>query len=51
MDFVRDERQMRLLFEDFVRNFYRIHTDYQVKREDIYWRWDRGRSDRRGATT
>jgi 5-methylcytosine-specific restriction enzyme subunit McrC len=39
MDFVRDERQMRVLFEDFVRNFYRIHTDYKVKREDIYWRW------------
>ena len=39
MDFVRDERQMAVLFEDFVRNFYRIHTDYKVKREDIYWRW------------
>jgi 5-methylcytosine-specific restriction enzyme subunit McrC len=39
MDFVRDERQMRVLFEDFVRNFYRINTDYKVKREDIYWRW------------
>lgn len=39
MDFVRDERQMALLFEDFVRNFYRIHSQYRVKREDIYWRW------------
>ncbi len=39
MDFVRDKRQMAILFENFVRNFYRIHTAYQVKREDIYWRW------------
>jgi len=39
MDFVRDEHQMRILFENFVRNFYRIHTDYQVKREGIEWRW------------
>jgi 5-methylcytosine-specific restriction enzyme subunit McrC len=39
MDFVRDKRQMASLFERFVRNFYRHHTDYTVKREDIYWRW------------
>jgi len=39
MDFVRDERQMAILFENFVRNFYRYHTGYRVKREDIYWRW------------
>ena len=42
MDFIRDERQMAILFEDFVRNFYRIHTEYKVKREDIYWRWTAG---------
>jgi len=39
LDFVRDKHQMANLFENFVRNFYRLHTDYQVKREDIYWRW------------
>lgn len=39
VDFVRDERQMAILFENFVRNFYRVHTSYRVKREDIYWRW------------
>ena len=39
MDFVRDKRQMAILFENFVRTFYRIHSDYTVKREDIYWRW------------
>ena len=38
-DFIQDERQMAVLFENFVRTFYRIHTDYRVKREDIYWRW------------
>jgi len=39
MDFVQDERQMASLFEEFVRAFYRIHTEFRVKREDIYWRW------------
>jgi 5-methylcytosine-specific restriction enzyme subunit McrC len=39
MDFFQDKRQMAILFENFVRTFYRVHTDYQVKREDIYWRW------------
>lgn len=39
MDFVRDKQQMAILFENFVRNFYRVHTDYVVKREDIYWHW------------
>ena len=39
MDFVRDQRQMAYLFEAFVRNFYRVHTSYTVKREDINWRW------------
>jgi 5-methylcytosine-specific restriction enzyme subunit McrC len=39
MDFVQDKRQMAILFENFVRTFYRIHSDFRVKREDIYWRW------------
>jgi len=39
MDFVRDRRQMAVLFESFIRTFYRIHTDFRVKREDINWRW------------
>jgi 5-methylcytosine-specific restriction enzyme subunit McrC len=39
MDFVQDKRQMAILFENFVRTFYRVHTDYQVKREDFRWRW------------
>jgi 5-methylcytosine-specific restriction enzyme subunit McrC len=38
-DFVQDKRQMAYLFESFIRNFFRIHTIYKVKREDIYWRW------------
>jgi len=40
MDFVRDERQMAILFESFVRNFYYIEAkEYRVKREDIHWLW------------
>jgi 5-methylcytosine-specific restriction enzyme subunit McrC len=40
MDFVQDRRQMAILFEDFVRNFYRMHaTGFVVRREDIHWRW------------
>jgi 5-methylcytosine-specific restriction enzyme subunit McrC len=37
-DFVREERQMGILFEEFVRNFYRIEQNvYKVYREDIIW--------------
>ena len=36
-DFTRDRRQMAVLFENFVRNFYRQHTQYRVRREDIRW--------------
>ncbi len=37
-DFVREEHQMSQLFEDFVRNFYKLEQSiYQVYREDISW--------------
>jgi 5-methylcytosine-specific restriction enzyme subunit McrC len=37
-DFLQDERKMAYLFEEFVRNFYRIETpNYKVSREDIFW--------------
>jgi 5-methylcytosine-specific restriction enzyme subunit McrC len=37
-DFLRDERQMAALFEEFVRNFYRHEqSDYQVSRKEIIW--------------
>jgi 5-methylcytosine-specific restriction enzyme subunit McrC len=39
MDFVQDQQQMAMVFENFVRTFYRVHTDFRVGREDIYWRW------------
>jgi 5-methylcytosine-specific restriction enzyme subunit McrC len=42
-DFLRDPRQMGLLFEHFVRNFYRHHqneTGLTVDREHIQWTWD-----------
>lgn len=38
MDFIQDERQMAILFEDFVRNFYKVESPYNVRREDIMWR-------------
>ena len=39
MDFTQDEDQMATLFEEFVRSFYRVHTDFHVKREEIRWQW------------
>lgn len=39
MDFVQDKDQMATLFEEFVRSFYRIHSPYKVKRENIAWLW------------
>ena len=37
-DFLRDERKMAKLFEDFVFNFYRIESsEFAVKKERIYW--------------
>jgi len=39
MDFDQDERQMANLFEEFVRAFYRLRTNFRVKPEDIRWRW------------
>lgn len=37
-DFIRDEKQMAILFEKFVYNFYRVHLpDFKVKKERIYW--------------
>ena len=37
-DFLRDERQMAYLFEEFVRNFYKREQDnYKVARENIPW--------------
>ena len=39
-DFTRDKHQMEVLFENFVRNFYRQHTrsQYSVGREYIRWK-------------
>ena len=37
-DFLQDERQMAYLFEEFVRNFYKIEArGCKVSREDIAW--------------
>jgi 5-methylcytosine-specific restriction enzyme subunit McrC len=41
-DFVQDDKQMAYIFEDFIRNFYRIELPKHISgtktyREDIYW--------------
>lgn len=37
-DFIKDEKQMGILFEEFVRNFYKLEQNYYiVYREDIHW--------------
>ena len=38
-DFLRDERQMAILFEEFIRNFYKIEVpEAKVFREDLQWK-------------
>jgi len=38
-DFLRDERQMRVLYENFIRNFYDRESRFEVKRDGLGWRW------------
>lgn len=46
-DFWRDERQMAILFEAFVRNFYRHELpQWKVRRETIHWQLTASESDR-----
>ncbi len=40
VDFLRDEKAMASLFEAFVRNFYRIESDYNVSRSEIKWQFE-----------
>ena len=38
-DFLKDERQMARLFEEFIRNFYKIEIpEAKVFREDLHWK-------------
>jgi 5-methylcytosine-specific restriction enzyme subunit McrC len=38
-DFIRDERQMARLFEEFIRNFYKIEVpEAKIFREDLHWK-------------
>ena len=39
-DFTRDEKAMATLFEAFVRNFYKIETDYTVSSDSIRWKFE-----------
>lgn len=38
-DFLRDERRMASVFEEFIRNFYKIEVpEARISREDLYWK-------------
>ena len=39
IDFTRDERKMRTLFEKFIFNFYRLETGFKVRSEHIRWKF------------
>lgn len=44
-DFIRDEKAMAYLFQEFVKNFYKIETDYRVKGDTIVWQFTSERQD------
>lgn len=35
----RDEETMSSIFENFLFNFYRLHTNYKVSKKRYYWKW------------
>lgn len=39
MDIMEDEEQFSSIFEEFLRNFYKIHTNYLVKSRYYYFDW------------
>jgi 5-methylcytosine-specific restriction enzyme subunit McrC len=47
-DFLRDERRMARLFEDFVRNFYRLEQrEFKVESQKILWQAEWGSEEAR----
>jgi len=44
-DFIREEKAMARLFESFVRNFYKIETDFLVSSDSISWQFESDNSD------
>lgn len=45
-DFLRDDKKMAYLFEDFIRNFYKLELkDKKVTREDIHWGFTQKETD------
>ena len=40
MDFTREEKAMARLFEAFVRNFYKVETDFSVSSDSIKWQFE-----------
>ncbi|MCW0482181.1 5-methylcytosine-specific restriction endonuclease system specificity protein McrC [Gaoshiqia sediminis] len=39
-DFTREEKAMARLFEAFVRNFYKVETDFSVSSDSITWKFE-----------
>jgi 5-methylcytosine-specific restriction enzyme subunit McrC len=39
-DFTREEKAMARLFEAFVRNFYKVETDFSVSSDSITWQFE-----------
>lgn len=39
-DFTREEKAMARLFEAFVRNFYKVETDFSVSSDSIKWQFE-----------
>ncbi len=40
IDIMEDEEEMSLIFEEFLRNFYKIHSSYKVDRRYYYFDWE-----------
>lgn len=38
IDIMDNQEQMNLIFEEFLRNFYKIHSHYKVHRRYYYWK-------------
>ena len=44
-DFIREEKAMARLFEAFVKNFYKIETDFSVSSDTITWQFESDRTE------
>lgn len=44
-DFTREEKAMARLFEAFVRNFYKVETDFSVSSDSIKWQFESDKAE------